>query len=355
MLAPHLLHAVLTALALLAQAGARPEGDGGRGQFAVQVAEAPVDPVLCPTEPQLTSALEAQMPGVAPRGAAPGGARALRLTLTQATPVAITVALTDAQGALVLERVLDVSGHPRPSRSAERTPAACAALADTVALIVERYLREIGYRPNPAPNPAASPPAVAVVPSSPPDARAPAPVRYFVGVGSRVAAPFSGAAADARGATFLADLTAQVHLRRIAFSLAVGLGQVTSSSAVPQRQGGTLQTTPMPLRLGAALPLAAGPGVLLPGVAAGADVLWIATSGIAGDHPGVVIEPVVEAGAAYLLPLGRRFYGKLAASAVLNLQPHDFALTDRPDAPYLSRTARGYARAGIELGVAFGN
>jgi hypothetical protein len=87
----------------------------------------------------------------------------------------------------------------------------------------------------------------------------------------------------------------------------------------------------------------------------GFDLLWVSVRNVAGDPPpALTLEPVGEAGAAYLLPLGRHLYLKLQAAYVLNLQPHDFVLQSPTAESSVFRTARLYLRAGLDLGVSFG-
>ena len=358
MFAPSLLKVALAAAtAFLAADGPAATEDVARAQFAVEVTRPSADPVACPTGSQVGDSLSARMPGIVVPDARATAARTLRLALAQVSPNTVRLILTDTTDAVVLERVLDLG--PRQPNQRERPTAECAALADTVALIVERYLREIGYRPPPKPSTAApppeapppgtnAPPSVVAAPSTTVDHRA----RLFFGAGSNLATPITGRDAHSQR-TLSVELAGELHLRWVAFSASAGVGQATETPPVPQTDAGTLRLTPIPLRLGAALRLPAGPGYLLPRVGAGVDVLWISTDRIGGSHPGTAFEPVVEAGAAYLLPLGRRFYVKVQALSVLNLLPHDFALNGLDPPPPIFRTARAYLRAGLELGVAF--
>lgn len=349
--------ALASVAALLAADGPAVTDDAARAQFAVEVTRTTADPVACPTGSQVGDSLGARMPGIVAGDAPATGARTLRLALAQVSPNTVRVILTDTAGAVVLERVLDLGS--RHTNQPERSATECAALADTVALIVERYLREIGYRPPPKPSPAASPPEPSPPGRAPPPqaiATTPAAVtqrpRLFLGAGSNLATPLTGRAENNQR-TLSVEVAGELHLRWIAFSASAGVGQPTETPPVPRTDAGTLQLTPMPLRLGAALRVAAGPGYLLPRVGAGVDVLFISTDRIGGSHPGTAFEPVVEAGAAYQLPLSRRFYVKVQALSVLNIFPHDFALNGLAEPPFIFRTARAYLRAGLELGVAF--
>src|SRR5262252_6146623 len=131
----------------------------------------------CPSPHQLADALSAHMPGMVwPLGRATGPTT-LRLSVT-----------TDAGGALRLD-LSDPDGGPLLHRSLppnERTHANdCPALAETAALIVERYWHEVGFDvpqesqnqpPKPSPPAPKPPPAPTPPPPAPPPAPTPPPV-----------------------------------------------------------------------------------------------------------------------------------------------------------------------------------
>jgi hypothetical protein len=97
----------------------------------------------CPGGAEVAASLESRLPGVtrARRGSQPVR---YRLEIGRdAEGVALALRLRDEGGAPLLERQLNVSPP-----AATRSPSAevCQALAETAALVVARYLREIGYR-----------------------------------------------------------------------------------------------------------------------------------------------------------------------------------------------------------------
>src|SRR4051794_29176253 len=130
----------------------------------------------CPSPRQVVEALGAHLPGVALPLGQPPGPSALRLRVaTDATGVTL-LDLGNASGEIVLHRALVPT---------DRGPA-CAALAETVALIIERYWREVGYDvPTVEVTPAAAPPVTPqLVAKPPPSERGPpgAPWRWGVGL-----------------------------------------------------------------------------------------------------------------------------------------------------------------------------
>jgi len=133
-------------------------------------------PAACPSPRQLGAALNALVPGLA--SAAPAAtplplAGNLRLDVARASEGDLRVDLLDAHGEVVLHRAL-----PAPPRG--HAPD-CPALAETIALIVDRYLHDVGYEAPPLPLPPraptpASPPAVATAPAESAGIQAQAPM-----------------------------------------------------------------------------------------------------------------------------------------------------------------------------------
>ncbi len=139
--------------------------------YEIDVADVSNAADACPTQDQLAEALDARMPGVVSRGPREPGATSLRLGLALAPDGVTRVTVTDATGALRLERDLDLPKSGSPREPHERA-GPCGAIAETVALIVERYMRHIGYHEPPPlalvePPPAPAPPAVPPPPPGP--------------------------------------------------------------------------------------------------------------------------------------------------------------------------------------------
>ncbi len=129
----------------------------------------------CPSSSQVQAALESRAPRLLLTHADDDPARQLALSLASSpSSREVTLSLVDSKGRVRLYRVLP---GPSPDR-----PRDCAALAGTVALIVDRYFDEVELpalpenRPSPTPAPAATPPAPAAEPAPPPSVTpAPAP------------------------------------------------------------------------------------------------------------------------------------------------------------------------------------
>ena len=196
----------------------------------------------------------------------------VRLAVTvDATGVRIDLA--DADGAPLLHRALPARG-----------PGECAALADTIALIIERYWREVGYDapplqapaapPPPAPPPVPAPPrapAAAVTPAAtvekqarraerPPTAAVPLSLALAAAVAARTGDP---GARDAAMLTFTLEA-------RIGIRLSAG---VSTGASAPLEGTGQAVFRRFPLRLGAYWPVALGVGQLEPGLGLDLDLI----------------------------------------------------------------------------------
>ena len=136
--------------------------------WAAQVTVAPSAEDHCPSSAQVQAALESHAPRLVSPGPEDDSANPLTLTLSPALATGeMSLSLIDRAGLVKLYRVL-----PPPAGDRARD---CAALADTVAFIVDRYFEEVALpelperTPPPAPPPPA-PPAPAPKPASPPPA-----------------------------------------------------------------------------------------------------------------------------------------------------------------------------------------
>ena len=94
----------------------------------------------CPGRADVVAALESRLPGVT-RGRGGSGSARYRLEVNHAAGEAeAPLRLRSLAGGVVLERRLPVEARARPSEL-------CQALAEAAALVVVRYLRDLGYRP----------------------------------------------------------------------------------------------------------------------------------------------------------------------------------------------------------------
>jgi hypothetical protein len=286
---------------------------GAAGGIAVEVADHG-----CPGRGQIVAALEARLPGVT-------GAGAGRRLEVERGPDAVMLRLRQGE-VLELERRLDERGTSTEG---------CEALAETAALVVVRYLREIGYRP-----PAREPPAAAAVVATPAVA-APAAVRVWEGYLGVAAGGRAGGAA--RGESVMVF---QLHRGWFAGELAAGATTETST-AVPGAAGAELRVRSFPVRVLLGTRLRLGPGVLVPAAGAGLELLWFRATGLDDARRGLRVEPAAELGLSYLLA-GRRSYVRVGAGGGLTLGAHDF---DAGVGAPVFRTPGAYLRAQVEVGL----
>jgi hypothetical protein len=252
--------------------------DPARATDAHVIAVSVAPEQTCPGPRQVTDALSTRLPGaVLPQGQ-PTKPGMLRLTVATETAGGIRIDLADPEGAPLLHRVLAVT----------RGPGECAALADTIALIIERYWREVGYdapplAPPAPPPPPPPPPAPPPPPSPPPEPAAAEPAA----VESRRAAPtpndagtpalpwrWSAAAAIA-GRAGDADTRDASALIAFAVEGRIGIrlsGGVSTGTTIPLEVG-QVDFRRFPLRLGGYLPIPIGVGQLEPGLGFDLDLL----------------------------------------------------------------------------------
>jgi hypothetical protein len=228
----------------------------------------------CPAAKQVTDALALRLPGVI----LPLGLRArpgmLRLTVA-GDATGIRIDLTDPDGAPLLHRMIAVA----------RGPSECAALADTIALIIERYWREVGYDapplqpptppppPPPPPTPPEPPPEPARAPPASVEKQAPAPAATAsVPLRLAIAAALAGRAGDAgtRDASAMIAFSAE---SRVGVRLSGGVSNGASATLNATEQASFRR---FPLRLGAYLPISLGAaGHLEPGVGVNLDLVSV--------------------------------------------------------------------------------
>jgi len=314
----------------------------------------------CPAPRQVTDALIARLPGVVlPHGqtARPG---MLRLAVATDSGGSIRLDLADPDGAPLLHRVLAVT----------RGPGECAALADTIALIIERYWREVGYDAPPTPPPAAPtpPPSPAPPPPPAPVVRTPEPTPAPAVVETRRAAPapsgpavplrwslaaaLAGRAGDGGARDGAASIALAVE-SHIGFRLSAGVG--TGSTAGPAVVETDFRR--FPLRLGGYLPIALGIGQLEPGLGIDLDLISYTVrndTGRVGLRPpaacsgGLCRSPGADVALGWSLSSSRHVYVRGLARAGISA-PYDFALND----DQIWRTPRTYLEVALESGFWF--
>jgi hypothetical protein len=336
----------------------------------------------CPSPRQLADALSAHMPGmVLPLGHATGSTT-LRLAVTTDAAGAMRVDLSDPEGGPLLHRWLPASEHSRGGD--------CPALAETAALIVERYWHEVGFdvaieTPQPAPKPTpkatspppppkpAEPPPKAAEPMPPPPKppepppkaaeerptvvarRAPEsptvplpPPRWQIGLGAGGLLPETGGRAG--WATLAIAIERPAFSRRVGLRLSAG-AQTGVSVTFPTGSADILQ---IPVRMGAYLPIELGFGRLEPGIGLNLDVVAVdftrKTSTAATSETHLGASPGIDAALAWALLLPHAVYVRALAEGVTSVPYH--VVTASNDMRIFD-TPRFALRFGIELGVWF--
>jgi len=317
----------------------------------------------CPSPRQVDEALTAHLPGmVLPLGHATGPTT-LRLAVTTDAAGAMRLDLTDPEGGPLLHRWLS---------AAERTRGAdCLALAETAALIVERYWHEVGYDvaieapPAPPPPPAQPAEKAAVKPIAKPiakplaemvEARPPpsppvplSPPRWWIGVAG------DGRLGDSStrevSASIAFTLERPVWEHRLGLRLSGGTDPSVAyqwSASATAIDHATLRQ--FPVRMGAYLALPLGPGQLEPGLGVDLDVISAAVTDPSGSRTRLSASPGVDAALGWALLFRPDIYLRLLALAGTEV-PYHFVTTQN-ESPFWS-TPRFWGDLGLELGLWF--
>jgi hypothetical protein len=341
---------LLPLLTLLASAG------GGAPE--IDVGDVSRAPDACPSRAQIADALEGHMPGVLARIGRELDPNVLHLGLAISATGAAHVTLTDATGGLRLERDLELpkpppppvpspAGAPAPAPARDRS-SDCAAFADTLALIVERYMRHLGYHEPPPPALMPPPPPAPPPPPPPPAASAP---RALLGVGLSLRPPWN---APTRWGP---EVGLDVRVGTLSLAASAGY-DVRHDAPVPMTGGaGTFALSALSARvaLGWVVPLAERLS-LIPALAAGADFVRAETSGIGLTRRSSAVEPTVEGGLSLTWLVTQRFWIGARAFQGVDLRPEEFYVTTdaAPSRLTLAVTPRAYVRAGVDFGVTLG-
>ena len=324
----------------------------------------------CPSPRQLAEALSAHLPGmVLPLGHATGPTT-LRLGVSTDVAGAMRLDLSDPEGGPLLHRWLPATDRAHAGD--------CPALAETAALIVERYWHEVGYDvPLETPTTTAKPPppkATAPPPPPPPTAKAePPPVapavvakanpsperratepqppseplpppRWWVGGGVAGLLTTSG---DRAGAALLAVAVERpVFKRRLGLRLSAG-AETGISVSLATESADVLQ---FPVRMGAYLPIALGVGQLEPGIGVDLDVVAVTFTHGSASKTNLRAIPGVDAALGWALPLPHDFYIRALAQAVTQV-PYNFVTASNNTTIFTP--PRFHLALGIESGVWF--
>jgi hypothetical protein len=307
------------------------------------------------TARQVTEALAVRLPSVVlPFGQA-ARPTMVRLAVTvDATGVRIDLA--DPDGTPLLHRVI----------AAAHAPAECAALADTIALIIERYWREVDAPAvqTPAPPPPAPPPAAAPPPAPPPSVtpaisveKTAPPVRAGAATAAvplRLAAAAAVAArAGDSGASLMVAFAAEA---RFGVRLSAGISTGTTEAlTVGGQPAGEAAFRRYPLRLGAYLPIHIGLGQLEPGVGVDLDLISVSLpgNGTKLDDPspcagGLCRSPGADLALGWSVASTHHVYARALARAAITA-PYDFVTKSDP----VWRTPSTYLEVAVESGLWF--
>jgi hypothetical protein len=329
----------------------------------------------CPSPRQVADALAAHLPGmVLPLGHATGPTT-LRLAVTTDAAGAMRLDLVDPEGGPLLHRWLPASEHAHRGD--------CPALAETAALIVERYWHEVGYdvpietppAPKPPPpkatspppkppeppksaEPATSPPAeerpapsetTAAEPQPTPEPRPPAeplpPPRWSIGLGAGGLFPDPGA----RTAWATLAVTMEPGAFRRWLGLRLSAGAQKEVSATSANASATILQ--FPIRLGGYVPIALGVGQLEPGIGFNLDVIAIHFSHGATIGTELRASPGIDAALGWALLLPHAVYLRAMAEGVISA-PYHVDVTPSNNTRIFD-TPKFALSLGLELGLWF--
>jgi hypothetical protein len=328
----------------------------------------------CPSPRQLSDALSAHLPGmILPIGHATGPTT-LRLSVTTDSAGAMRLDLNDPEGGPLLHRWLPAAETAPHGPTADGRGRDCAALAETAALIVDRYWREVGYDvpaetppapPKPPPPPvkptAPPPPPVAPPPPSPEppaEARGPPPEPAppsppspplpppVWSIGASGGERFAGGDGHAATVALSFALEHPIQTRRVGLRLSVA-AETSLAADLPTGHAGLFQ---FPVRMEAYLPIRLPVGQLEPGIGVDLDVMAIAFShdGTSGTH--LRASPGIDAALGWAWPLPHDIYLRASARAVTQV-PYRVVTTSNDMTIFT--TPREAAVIGLEFGLWF--
>jgi len=340
----------------------------------------------CPSPRQLAEALSAHLPGmVLPLGHATGPTT-LRLGVATDAAGTMRLDLSDPEGGPLLHRWLPATDRAHAGD--------CPALAETAALIVERYWHEVGYDvplespnasprppppkatappPPPAPPKGASPPPKAAPPPTPPavvektkppreppalEPQAPAeplsPPRWWIGGSAEGLLTTSGARA---GAAILAiAVEGPVFRRRLGLRLSAGaetevsVSFETGTTVCSASNPCSADVRRFPVRMGAYLPISLGVGQLEPGVGVDLGVVAVTFRHEATSETHLVATPGIDAALGWALQVPHNIYIRALAQAVTEV-PYNVVTSSNKSTIF--PIPRFRLVFGIELGVWF--
>jgi hypothetical protein len=317
---------------------------------AQSVAVRPSDSPGCPAPAEVEQALSARVAGGLVPFEQARARKALVLEIVPEGEEPASITLMDAAGKVKLERSLrggleapavdqnaEAPAVPPPLDLEGRRDKECAALAETAALIVERYLSDLqDHLPPPTP------------PAPPPPTR-----RWELSLATAFRPGSDGLSAFEVGPQ-LGRFLARGHLL---LTLAVAAGGESNPVPSDSRYRGEARQRRFPVDLG--LWWVSGPAAaeLQVGVGAGLDLTWVEATGDPGTEDMRLLPgPAVWTAAGVRLPLGKRLFFRIRSGLVVSLIRYDFSYLDGPQddavTVFSAPTRRFYARISADVGVA---
>jgi len=231
----------------------------------------------------------------------------------------------------------------------------CIALAEALAAIVERFLDFPDYESRPDPSLAAPWPGLAGV----------GPTSLVGGTTANTRDPRHGGLSLYLGGSlqtgdqtdYAAHVGAELEVGRlrVPIDLTASLGWALERVAVLATTRSALRR--IPLRVGAATELSAGPGAFEPTVALGIDVIHVTgTTPQPSDSMVLVTEdwqtrPILEGAVGYRIAFGPRLFVRALGGAGVAFVRYE--VTRMGSAAVLQSTPRSYLTAGLETGMVF--
>ena len=292
----------------------------------------------CPSARQVSDALQGHLPGLV-QPAAGNRPDALRAVLeVPADGTVVHFSLVDARGDVQLRRSIPAPGRGRP-------PADCLALAETLAVIVERYLSSVQYQASETAPPPPPPVVVAPPPAPPPP-------------GGRAGFLFVGGAwmmASSNDQSLLSGrVGGELELTHRPYALvariSVGITQQENVSRMMTEYASLRQ---FPMHAGLALELPAGPGTFEPCLTGGVELLLANSRNAVTNRTDQAyrLMPVISAETGYRVTLGRHLFVRPRASLGFAIVKYDIAVGGANDV--LFSTPSTYSTFGLDAGLVF--
>jgi len=272
----------------------------------------------CPTSRQIGEAIEARLPGVLVPPEQSALPDALLLAMAQdGTSGVQSVTLVDQEQKVRLRRELPAATSAGPQE--------CPALAETVALMVERYLQDLGYHAEPAPQ------------------------------SDRRRWEIFGGATWRPGADGLAAYELRMGAGRLLggrgrFGLTLVVGVEGASQQEWPGATGRLRRYPAELRL--VWRTAIGPTALELGPFLGVQLVVLNSQTMDQAATDLRLTPTAGLGAGLRIPLGRTPFLRIVAGLGLALLRYDF-VNPPPDRTVAFGTERLWGKMGAEAGFSF--